>query len=310
MVQSGFPDYEYECPHTTCPSIRALLPRILEEFRGQLEISDEAVLSKLEKFGKEILVELDDYCDKLRSPNTKKCCERYGRRPDFFCDLDNSERRNISYDGVIKLLDKNHMSVSKQTVVDAAKALRRYVGARLQDKANLSIIETLNEVRRERKKLSGVSKLTHEKLVQILTRRLQGYPVDRIANQLRLTANLVNFAIEGLISSISMGSKGVGVRQVYNPKSLRYFKIESRTIYPTDPEELLQAINVLIQLDERANTAEDFKKKGEVLARKWNKALKRYGVKLSLRKGSPFERRRRPYALRIHRRVITRSVPT
>ncbi len=100
---------------------------------------------------------------------------------------------------------------------------------------------------------------------------------------------------------IAAYSRGIGVRVIYN-RGLKFFKIESRTIYPTDPEALLEAIGKLIEIDKSSESPEEFKNKAQQLIKEYNRILKPFGIKLELRKGSPFERKRRSYALRIRRK--------
>lgn len=88
-----------------------------------------------------------------------------------------------------------------------------------------------------------------------------------------------------------------------NPPWLRFVKIESRRVYFGDPLPLLNlAIREVFECDRVSKDASDFKEKCEEIIKNYNDKLNTFGITLKLRKGSPFERHGRPYALRIIRK--------
>ena len=303
------------CPNRACCAIRWLL-------LGKTKISDEIrmILGSVknityEDLVEDIMKELEEYCEKeiaiLKSQgygNVRKLCEYC---PSIKAKSFSSEEY-LSYNKIVERCTCNipelglKFSISKQTVVDAAKAISMYVQLKVKEKlqgvkSERTIIDVLEDVRRERKRLCGVSKLKPDTLTEILLLRLQGLTHKQIAQKLGLTANIVRWVLDQLQHMIATYSRGIGVRIIYN-RGLRFFKIESRTIYPTDPEALLEAIRRLIEIDKTSESSEEFKNKAQQLIKEYNRILKPFGIKLELRKGSPFERKRRPYALRIRRK--------
>ena len=304
------------CPNRACCAIRWLL-------LGKTKISDEIkmILESVrnityEDLVKDIVKELEEYCEKeiaiLKSQgrrNVRKLCEYC---PSVVKVKSSSFEEYLSYNKIVERCTCNipelglKFSISKQTVVDAAKAISIYVQLKVKEKLQgirneRTIIDILEDVRRERKRLSGVSKLKPDTLTEILLLRLQGLTHKQIAQKLGLTASIVRWALDQLQHMIATYSKGIGVRVIYN-RGLKFFKIESRTIYPTDPEALLEAIGRLIEIDKSSESPEEFKNKAQQLIKEYNRILKPFGIKLELRKGSPFEKKRRPYALRIRRK--------
>ncbi len=304
------------CPNRACCAIRWLLlskTKISDEIKMILEGVKNITYEDLVK---DIIKELEEHCEKeiaiLMSQgyrNVQKLCEYC---PSITRIKSFSSKEYLSYNKVIERCTCSitelglKFSISKQTVVDAAKAISIYVQLKVKEKlqgikSERTIIDILEDVRKERKRLRGVSRLKPDTLTEILLLRLQGLTHKQIAQKLGLTASIVKWALDQLQHMIATYSKGVGIRIIYN-RGLRFFKIESRTIYPTDPEALLEAIGRLIEIDKLSESPEEFRNKAQRLIREYNKILKPFGIKLELRKGSPFERKRRPYALRIRRK--------
>lgn len=90
---------------------------------------------------------------------------------------------------------------------------------------------------------------------------------------------------------------------ISNPQWLRFVKVYSRNLYWDDPFVYInEAVSEIFECDHVAKNADDFVECCNKVLENWNKELKPLGVVLRLGKGSPFEKRGRPYALRIYRK--------
>jgi predicted Zn-ribbon and HTH transcriptional regulator len=93
------------------------------------------------------------------------------------------------------------------------------------------------------------------------------------------------------------------IREIRNPQWLRFVKVYSRNLYWDDPFVYInEAVSEIFECDHVAKNADDFVESCNKVLENWNKELKPLGVVLRLGKGSPFEKRRRPYAIRIYRK--------
>ncbi len=286
------------CPSKACCAIRLLLLNETYISNKLKEILRNEKGPSYNDIVKNIIRELDEYCEKeirrLREyyPNITKLCET----PSSTMNPRITGKR-LTYDKIAELC-----SCSKQTVDDAKNAIITYVRLIISGELEgRTIIDILDDVRKRRKQLSGLSRLKPDDLTKILLLRLQGLNHKQIADRLKLTTNTVRWVLDQLQHMIATYSIGTGIRVIYN-RGLKFFKVESRTIYPTDPRELIEVIEILMKIDKTAQTPEEFKNKAQLIVNEYNKKLKPFGIKLELRKGSPFEKRGRPYALRIRRR--------
>ena len=137
-------------------------------------------------------------------------------------------------------------------------------------------------------------------MIRIVDMRLEGYGYRRIAKELNLSVSLIKHVLDAVHKMLE--SRGAAAARLIRNRGLRFFRIESRAIYSTDPPELLEALERLRIADESSNSPEEFIEKAKQIVDYYNKKLKLYGIELKLRKGSPFEKRGRPYALRIRRK--------
>ncbi len=95
----------------------------------------------------------------------------------------------------------------------------------------------------------------------------------------------------------------IPIQTIRNPPWLRFVKIESRKLYWNDPSlYIVGAVSEIFECDHKAESADDFIECCKKVLENWNNELKPFGVELKLRKGSPFEKHGRPYAIRIYRR--------
>lgn len=98
--------------------------------------------------------------------------------------------------------------------------------------------------------------------------------------------------------------------QPFNPRWLRFVKLESRDLYFGDPLPLLNgSVQEILDCDRLSADVEGFKVKCDQIIRNRNKELLPYGITLKLQKGSLSEKHGRPYALRVERcRVSTGEI--
>lgn len=89
---------------------------------------------------------------------------------------------------------------------------------------------------------------------------------------------------------------------VKNPTWLRFVRLETRSFYFGDPlPSLNHAINKVFECDRASENLQSFEKGIGQIIQMENTKLLEYGITLELKKGSPFEKHGRPYAIRFGR---------
>mgnify|MGYP001044994423 CR=1 FL=1 len=190
-------------------------------------------------------------------------------------------------------IEKN-VHCSKQTIRDVINA-----DELVQRGIEYDFNAALRKVRRLRK--AGVVDVTAETIIKAIILRLQGSSLRQISRELNLATDVLKAAIDWVVWGISQKIQEVGIKIIHNPPSLRFVRFESRDIYPTDPPDLITAINGIISLDATAKDEKDFDILCDKLIFESNQKLKKCRIKLFKRRGSPIERKGRPFSIRIKR---------